>query len=72
LSYEFFEKRFLSLKRLFETAEATKPYALRLAASSFREGSAIVQGSELDTKALRKDKTAFRKDIKTSFETKGK
>jgi peptidoglycan/LPS O-acetylase OafA/YrhL len=45
LSYELFEKRFLSLKRLFETAKELAPHPSRLAAPSVLQGRAVGQGA---------------------------
>jgi peptidoglycan/LPS O-acetylase OafA/YrhL len=53
LSYEFFEKRFLRLKRLFQTAEEPAPHSSRSAAPSFLEGRAVVQGVGLVTMLAR-------------------
>jgi peptidoglycan/LPS O-acetylase OafA/YrhL len=47
LSYELIEKRFLSLKRLFETANDAAPQPSGLAAANFLEGRAVVQGAGL-------------------------
>jgi peptidoglycan/LPS O-acetylase OafA/YrhL len=49
LSYELFEKRFLRLKRRFQTAEDSPPDPSRLAALSFLERRPLVQGAELAT-----------------------
>jgi len=45
LSYELFEKRFLRLKRLFSADKTAAPHSL--AAPTFLEGRAVVQGAEL-------------------------
>jgi peptidoglycan/LPS O-acetylase OafA/YrhL len=49
LSYELFEKRFLRLKRRFQTARDPPPDPSRLAALSFPERRPFVQGTELAT-----------------------
>jgi peptidoglycan/LPS O-acetylase OafA/YrhL len=59
LSYELFEKRFLKLKPLFETAEDPAPHPSRQAAPSFLERRAIVQGAgPVTTSALFNDSSA--------------
>jgi peptidoglycan/LPS O-acetylase OafA/YrhL len=45
LSYELIEKRFLRLKRLFQTANEPAPYSSRPSAPSFLEAHAVVQGA---------------------------
>jgi peptidoglycan/LPS O-acetylase OafA/YrhL len=49
LSYEYFEKRFLRLKRLFKTAEDSAPHASRQASAGFLERRAVVRGARLVT-----------------------
>jgi len=49
LSYELFEKRFLRLKRLFQTNNAPAPHLSRPTAPGFIEGRAIVQRARLAT-----------------------
>lgn len=46
VSFELFERRFLSLKRRFKTADDPLPDSSRLAASGFTEARPAVQGTE--------------------------
>ena len=73
LSYELFEKRFLSLKRLFETAEDAAPHPSRLAPPSFLEGPAVVQGARPGTAPARFNNSSDRhkdsSDTKTSSDS---
>jgi peptidoglycan/LPS O-acetylase OafA/YrhL len=45
LSYELFEKRFLSLKRLFESGQSAATIPPRLPAPSFLEGPGVLEGA---------------------------
>jgi peptidoglycan/LPS O-acetylase OafA/YrhL len=73
LSYELFEKRFLSLKRLFETAKDAAPHPSRPAAPSFLEGPAVVQGARPGTAPARFNNSSDRhedsSDTKTSSDS---
>jgi peptidoglycan/LPS O-acetylase OafA/YrhL len=60
LSYELFEKRFLRLKRRFQTAKESPPDPSRLAALSFHERRPLVQGAELATTPAPSNGTADR------------